>query len=77
MRNRQLIRQWQIVKRIDGKAGASMFALAAELGVTHRTIRRDLEALEAAGFPLVVEPTVDQFGANTRWRIVDWRKEAA
>jgi predicted DNA-binding transcriptional regulator YafY len=82
-RNQQVIRQWQIVRQIEGRRGATLHELARACGVTTRTIRRDLEALEAAGFPLVDEleercGTLNDPMAGVRcWRIVDWRKEAA
>ena len=46
-----------------------MRELAAECGATERTVRRDIEALEAAGFPLYVD--------EGRWRVLTWRKDAA
>lgn len=75
-RNRQVVRQWQIVRQIEGRRGATLHELAEALDVTTRTIRRDLEALEGAGFPLVDEEP-PFFGAARRFRIIDWRKEAA
>jgi predicted DNA-binding transcriptional regulator YafY len=82
-RNRQVVRQWQIVRQIEGRHGKTLRELAEAFGVTTRTIRRDLEALEEAGFPLVDEleercGALDYPIADARcWRIVDWRKEAA
>ena len=46
--------------------GASVKELAEELGVSGKTIRRDLRIFQEAGFPL--EETVEQFGRK-RWRI--------
>jgi predicted DNA-binding transcriptional regulator YafY len=74
-RNRQVIRQWQVVRAIEGRKGATLVELAEQCNVTTRTIRRDLEALEEAGFPLVDEPGTDE--TRRRWRVYDWRKEAA
>jgi predicted DNA-binding transcriptional regulator YafY len=74
-RNRQVIRLWRIVLRLDGRVGATLQELADALAVTTRTIRRDLEALEEAGFPLVDE--IPEGTAARRWRVYDWRKEAA
>ena len=52
-RNAELIRQWEILRAIDGtRNGIPIGKLAAERGVCARTIRRDLEALCRAGFPL-------------------------
>ena len=52
MRNAEVIRQWKILKTIEAGRWTSAGALAEEHGVTERTIRRDLEALQEAGFPL-------------------------
>src|SRR5262249_46393802 len=41
--------------------------LAVLSGVTTRTIRRDLQALEEAGFPLFDDRTADD--GRTRWRV--------
>jgi len=58
----------------DARAGLTIDELAERGRVTTRTIRRDLEALEAAGVPLIDE----QDGQGRRcWRVMDWRSEAA
>lgn len=54
-RNSQLIRQWRILRNLMGPPGWTINALAEDLGVSNRTIRRDLEALQFAGFPLIEE----------------------
>ncbi|HEY1302507.1 MAG TPA: transcriptional regulator [Vicinamibacterales bacterium] len=52
-RNQEAIRQWQILRTIAAsRRGATIPSLAAETGVTVRTIRRDFVALQEAGFPL-------------------------
>lgn len=52
-RSQEAIRQWQILRTIAAaRHGATVRALAADTGVTVRTIRRDLVALQEAGFPL-------------------------
>ena len=52
-RNTELIRQWEILRDIDAaRNGISVAKLAAARGVHQRTIRRDLEALARAGFPV-------------------------
>jgi predicted DNA-binding transcriptional regulator YafY len=68
-RNAEVIRQWTILREIERAraAGATIDDLAALCGVTTRTIRRDLQALEAAGFPLYDDKT--QEDGRTRWRI--------
>jgi predicted DNA-binding transcriptional regulator YafY len=53
VRNAELIRQWQILRAIDATpTGVSVRRLATQQRVHQRTIRRDLEALEQAGFPI-------------------------
>ncbi len=42
MRGDQLIRQWRIVTLLSGRVGRSLDQLKAELGVTKRTIQRDI-----------------------------------
>jgi predicted DNA-binding transcriptional regulator YafY len=44
-----------LVLLLQARGGATAQALAAELGVSVRTIYRDLEALSAAGVPVVTE----------------------
>lgn len=52
-RNAEVIRQWNIVREIESRpAGVTIHHLARLTGVTTRTIRRDLDALQQAGFPL-------------------------
>jgi len=73
-RGRSVIREWQILRSIEGRAGKTLAELAALHGVHQRTIRRDIQVLEAAGFPVVDEWTE----SGRRWRVVvDWRKEVA
>jgi predicted DNA-binding transcriptional regulator YafY len=54
-RNAEVIRQWIILKELEASRRATIDGLAAQTGVTTRTIRRDLEALQEAGFPLFDE----------------------
>ena len=53
-RNAEVIRQWTILREIERARGAGVTIddLASLCDVTTRTIRRDLQALEEAGFPL-------------------------
>jgi len=68
-RNAEVIRQWTILREIESVRGAGVTIddLAALCGVTTRTIRRDLQALEEAGFPLFDDRSADD--AKTRWRV--------
>ena len=54
-RNAEVIRQWTILKELEASRRATIDGLASHTGVTTRTIRRDLEALQEAGFPLFDE----------------------
>ena len=65
-RNSELVRQWEILREIDGaRNGISIAKLAAARGVHQRTIRRDLDALGRAGFPLWDDKT----NGTTMWRL--------
>ena len=54
-RNAEVIRQWTILKALEASRRATIDELAKQTGVTTRTIRRDLDALQEAGFPLFDE----------------------
>jgi proteasome accessory factor B len=54
-RNAEVIRQWTILRELESSRRLTIDDLAARTGVTTRTIRRDLEALQLAGFPLYDE----------------------
>jgi predicted DNA-binding transcriptional regulator YafY len=54
-RNAEVIRQWSILRDLEASRRLTIDDLAARTGVTTRTIRRDLEALQTAGFPLFDE----------------------
>jgi predicted DNA-binding transcriptional regulator YafY len=51
-RNRELIRQWNLLHAMARGRDSTIPKLAADLGVSTRTIRRDLNALQEAGFPI-------------------------
>jgi proteasome accessory factor B len=51
-RNAEVIRQWSILRDLESARRLTIDELAERTGVTTRTIRRDLEALQASGFPL-------------------------
>src|SRR3954469_21317679 len=54
-RNAEVIRQWSILRGLESSRRLTIDDLAERTGVTTRTIRRDLEALQSAGFPLFDE----------------------
>jgi predicted DNA-binding transcriptional regulator YafY len=68
-RNAEVIRQWTILREIERArgAGVTIDELAALCDVTTRTIRRDLQALEEAGFPLFDDKSRDD--GKTRWMV--------
>jgi predicted DNA-binding transcriptional regulator YafY len=68
-RNAEVIRQWTILREIESAraAGVTIDELAELCGVTTRTIRRDLQALEEAGFPIYDDRSRDD--GKTRWTI--------
>ncbi len=51
-RNKELIRQWNLLRRLAAGRTNTIPRMAADLGVTTRTIRRDLAALQTAGFAI-------------------------
>ena len=73
MRGDQLIRQWKIVSLLSGRAGRSLDQIKGELGVTKRTIQRDIDVLEAAGFPVISQSR----DGTVYWRLLDSTKESA
>jgi predicted DNA-binding transcriptional regulator YafY len=67
-RNAEVIRQWTILREIETARGGVTIDDLARLGdVTTRTIRRDLDALQASGFPLYDDRSADD--GRTRWRV--------
>ena len=68
-RNAEVIRQWTILREIERArgAGVTIDELASLCDVTTRTIRRDLQALEEAGFPLYDDRSHDD--GRTRWQV--------
>ena len=71
MRNAEVIRQWRILKIIEAGRYTTGNDLAEQLGVTERTIRRDIEALQEAGFPLYD----DRVDGRKVWRLVEGYKQ--
>ncbi len=67
-RSREAIRQWLVLRALAAaRLGLTVEAMAADQEVTTRTIRRDLAALQEAGFPLYQE---------TRDTGVSWKVDA-
>jgi predicted DNA-binding transcriptional regulator YafY len=71
LRNAEVIRQWKILKTIESGRYTTAGELATEHGVTERTIRRDIEALQEAGFPLYD----DRADGRKVWRLVEGYKQ--
>ncbi len=62
-----LIRQWILLRILSARHyGATVKELAEELSVSEKTIRRDLEIFQTAGFP--IEETVEDFGRK-KWKL--------
>jgi predicted DNA-binding transcriptional regulator YafY len=68
-RNAEVIRQWTILREIERArlTGVTIDDLATLCAVTTRTIRRDLQALEEAGFPLFDDKA--HHDGKTRWKV--------
>src|SRR5688572_22856502 len=70
-RNDQITRQWHLLRQLEGSSGRSLQELVDNVPDDYpknaRTVRRDLEALEAVGFPLVTE----RHNGQTRWRLME------
>jgi predicted DNA-binding transcriptional regulator YafY len=68
-RNAEVIRQWTILREVERARGVGVTIddLASLCSVTTRTIRRDLQALEEAGFPLYDDRSHDD--GKTRWQV--------
>src|SRR3954469_12025320 len=65
-RNTEIVRQWEILRDIDGaRTGIGIAKLAALRGVHPRTVRRDLDALTRAGFPLFD----DKVNGTSMWKL--------
>jgi len=57
-RNSELIRQWTLLQKLAAVRTNTIPQLALDLKVSTRTVRRDLDALQMAGFP-IYDDTVD------------------
>jgi predicted DNA-binding transcriptional regulator YafY len=71
MRGDQLARQWRVIRAIEASpSGLTVAEIAKREETGIRTIYRDLEALQAAGFPLYTE----KVERASRWAFVDTYK---
>lgn len=66
-RGDQLTRQWKLVQLLAGRLGRTLAQLSGELGVTKRTVQRDIEVLTEAGFPV----TSDMRNGTVFWRFME------
>lgn len=72
-RGDQLSRQWGVLSLVDvHHYGITIESLAQETGCHARTVRRDLAALERAGFPLYSE----ELDGEVRWKLLTTFKNA-
>jgi predicted DNA-binding transcriptional regulator YafY len=70
-RGDQLGRQWRIIQTLlTSKLGKSAAELADDLDCNPRTVYRDLEALQVAGFPIYTERT----DGKNLWSLLDTMK---
>jgi predicted DNA-binding transcriptional regulator YafY len=67
MRGDQTSRQWQLVRLLSGPRGRTLAQLRAELGVSKRTVQRDMDALERGGFPI----TSEERNGTVFWRFME------
>ena len=75
-RNDQVIRQWYLLRLLESSWGVTLDEIVERLPADYlrhgRTVRRDLEALEAGGFPLLNE----RIDGRVRWRLMDGFRQA-
>jgi predicted DNA-binding transcriptional regulator YafY len=72
MRGTQLARQWKIIRIMESRnTGILATDLSTELDVPLRTLYRDLETIQEAGFPVYSE----QSGKNSYWKLLETFKK--
>ena len=69
-RGDQKSRQWRLLRLLEHRSGRTIEELAAELCVTTRTVRRDLDVWTYAGWPIT---SVKEDG-RVRWKFVEGYK---
>ncbi len=68
MRGEQLARQWKIIRLLEArKHGLTAAEISESLDSHVRTIYRDLEAIQEAGFPLYIE----KVEKSSYWKLMD------
>lgn len=66
-RNSQVIRFMALLRELESARGLYVPKMAERLGVTRRTVYRDLQAIEDSGYPVYR----DKGDSRTVWRFVD------
>ena len=70
-RGNQVTRQWRLIQLLERRRRGSTFEeLARDLGCTTRTVMRDLDHIQAVGFPV----TEDRDGKEKHWKFVEGYK---
>jgi hypothetical protein len=68
MRGTQLARQWKLLRLLEAsRTGLTAEDLSSDLDLPVRTICRDLEAIQEAGFPIYTE-RIEQ---RSHWKLMD------
>lgn len=65
-----LARQLHLIRLLDGRRELAVDSTAQELGISRRTLYRDLDVLQRSGVPLYTEPQ----GKRVRWRLMEGQK---
>lgn len=68
-RTRALTRALSLLRTLEAGGRHQLYPLASQYGVSVRTIRRDLYALEEAGFPIGHEVDLDYDNAGFWWLV--------
>jgi predicted DNA-binding transcriptional regulator YafY len=70
-RNDQITRQWHLLRRLEDSNGLSLRQIIESVPDDYpknaRTVRRDIAALEAVGFPIITE----RRNGQSRWRLIE------